>query len=778
MALKDLSLHKRLSEFATKDPGVNRLLLCVEDCFDDAINRTKTVIKHMPEYTLHDEVHLLRVVEIMGRLIPPLTLERLTPLELAGLILSAAYHDIGMAPSDSEVRALLSATDASPGEDQKRYLTIKEGYPNLLTRQKRLRKIGRNFEAQEIETWFLVQHLRRTHAERASRLLLEHYVGKMIYDGYQFAARLAEVCFSHNEDAASLRGIPAHELVRAGGEYCNWRFVAAVLRLADILDFDPKRTPPILFEHLGIRDSVSIREWKKHLAITGWDIKPGRIAFAAQCRDPVIEKCIRDFVRMIDSELLGSGAVLLEMHDPDVHDLAEQYALDLPFHVKTEDIRAAVGPSGPLYVYADLSFSLDQDRIVDLLMGLNLYQTPTLFLRELLQNAVDACRHRAALHIQRPELGLYAPHVHVKLLCQKNEWYLEVEDNGMGMEENIVRNFFARVGRSYYRSTDFLQERARHSLDFAPVSQFGIGILSVFMVGDLLTVNTRRFSETATPLSIEIANQGSLFWFNKGTRQVPGTSVRTRLLEDPVKLLRDSHGQKERLETTVARLAPHTEIPISVSQARSKQASIKEAWDVYGEKGYCLKVDVKLDAKRMVGIEGLIRVYILQGFVEKLRIEDEDYDESDEDLSDYLSHTWGKITRVFVDKSLKTGQVEHGYGTQVQSEGRWSQHGFSVAHPLFGEHTEPQVPFAFPVSYDLNVIPPLAFPLTADRNAIVLSDEARRICNGFSETISLAFFQTVGTAVVRAKERFFRKLAGDEKEESQPFLQALDKFLK
>lgn len=365
MAIKDSSLYKRLAEAATRDPVVNRLLVCVDDCFEDAVNRTKSVIKHMPEYTLHDEVHLLRVVDIMSHLIPRRTMERLTPLELAGLMLSAAYHDIGMAPSDKEVRALLGTRRVSGGNDKRRYLEVREEHPTLLKRQQYLRRVGKNFEAQEIEMWFLVEHLRRTHAERARKLLLHEYAKKMIYDNYQFAAPLADVCFSHNEDPAALRAIPAHQLVRGGGEYCNWRFVAVVLRLADILDFDPKRTPPILFEHLGIRDSVSVREWKKHLAITGWDIQPEQIAFAAQCRDPVIEKCIRDFVRMIDNELIGSRAILAEMHDSGAPDLARQYALDLPFQVETKDIQAAVGPDGPLYIFADLGFSLDQDRITD-----------------------------------------------------------------------------------------------------------------------------------------------------------------------------------------------------------------------------------------------------------------------------------------------------------------------------------------------------------------------------------------------------------------------------
>lgn len=151
---------------ASDDLGANRLLLTVEECFDDAIQRTKTVVKHMPEYTLHDEVHLVEVVRLMGCIIPERTLSKLSALELAALILSAAYHDIGMAPSDAEVRALLSS-DADPTtEEKQQYLALREAYPGLLKRQTSLRHAERHFEAQEIEAGLLVEYLRRTHTAR------------------------------------------------------------------------------------------------------------------------------------------------------------------------------------------------------------------------------------------------------------------------------------------------------------------------------------------------------------------------------------------------------------------------------------------------------------------------------------------------------------------------------------------------------------------------------------------------------------------------------------
>lgn len=180
------------------------------------------------------------------------------------------------------------------------YLSFRGAHPNLTRRQDELRSSHRDFEAQEVEAYLLSEYLRRDHAARSRSHIHDQYGNRLVYDNYDFASRLADISRSHTEDASSLNALPCWELVRAPGERCNWRFVAIVLRLADILDFDPKRTPRVLFDHLGIRSQVSVREWKKHRSITGWEIAPGRIAFAAQCRDPVIEKGIRDFVRAMD----------------------------------------------------------------------------------------------------------------------------------------------------------------------------------------------------------------------------------------------------------------------------------------------------------------------------------------------------------------------------------------------------------------------------------------------------------------------------------------------
>lgn len=812
--LTDTALWKQLKSKSEDDDAVRRLLVVVEDAFSNAVEITKLVLRFMSEYTLHDEVHLVRVVDLMGRLIPEGTFAILKPLELAALILAAAFHDIGMSPSGDEVRKLLSAKQETPSldSDVRDYLTLKYSMPHLIERQQILRKKEEHHAANEIESYFLVEHLRRTHAERGRRLIHEKYAEVFKYDNYPFAARLADVCFSHNEDATYLKKLPCWELVRAPGEYCNWRFVAAILRVADILDFDPKRTPQVLFEHIGVRNSISLREWKKHLAIAAWDIRSGRIAFSAQCNDPAIEKTIRDFARMMDNELIGVRTLLQEMHHPAEANLASRYRLELPPGVDMRDVQATTDNRGsPTYRYVDIGFTLDDESVASLLMGINLYKSKALFLREILQNAVDACKHRAAIHHQEPAHGPYEPNIVVKQVqdCDKRVW-VEIEDNGMGMDERIIRNFFARIGKSYYRSGDFLQDRARLGLTFKPVSQFGIGVLSVFMACDLLHVETRSFAENSQPLRIEIGHRGALFWFRQGDRRFPGTKMRLRLTSDPAELWLEADPQSSRkkagtketasLRSTIQALLPHVNIPVyveanDISKAITSKWSLPEFWRD-GEADGCYELIELKFGNETPGVRGRVRIILLGNrkfgfckttFLEASRSfdnEDIDHHYSYNDLRDKLTHEDGYIQRVYVDVSVKSGKTES-YGHFVDANGRWSQQGFLVRCELFGSTGTwsrnsigtTHVVFPFPIHYDIDIEGEYVLPLSIDRNSILPTPEATTVFRKLVLLIASEMFNALGAEVVKRSEAFFRKVAEDAAE-GDALLQALDDFLR
>jgi molecular chaperone HtpG len=116
--------------------------------------------------------------------------------------------------------------------------------------------------------------------------------------------------------------------------------------------------------------------------------------------------------------------------------------------------------------------------MVDLLSH-HLYGSPRVYVRELLQNAVDAITARGdadfehLVRIEPPEVT--------------GDGTLRIHDTGIGLTEPQVHELLATIGRSSKRDELGF---ARHEF----LGQFGIGLLSCFVVADRVEVTTRSFN--------------------------------------------------------------------------------------------------------------------------------------------------------------------------------------------------------------------------------------------------------------------------------------------
>ncbi|MDI6402750.1 ATP-binding protein, partial [Balneolaceae bacterium ANBcel3] len=118
----------------------------------------------------------------------------------------------------------------------------------------------------------------------------------------------------------------------------------------------------------------------------------------------------------------------------------------------------------------DLRFKVNLEGMIDLFSN-HLYSTPKVFVRELLQNAVDAitARKKREPHLEGAiYFELHEP-------SENNPGTLIVEDNGIGLTEEEVHQFLAIIGQSSKKKELFSNRD-----DF--IGQFGIGLLSCFMV--------------------------------------------------------------------------------------------------------------------------------------------------------------------------------------------------------------------------------------------------------------------------------------------------------
>ncbi|MEU0378893.1 HSP90 family protein [Streptomyces cyaneofuscatus] len=163
---------------------------------------------------------------------------------------------------------------------------------------------------------------------------------------------------------------------------------------------------------------------------------------------------------------------------------------------------------------ADRAFQVDLRGLVDLLSH-HLYSSPRVYLRELLQNAVDALTARRGLEPDAPD-GAFG----IRLFADGS--VVRVEDDGVGLSEADVHTFLATIGRSSKRADGIAEQRG----DF--IGQFGIGLLSCFLVADEIHVLSRSARTPDAP-AVEWRGHGdgsySVRTLPASARPLPGTTV-------------------------------------------------------------------------------------------------------------------------------------------------------------------------------------------------------------------------------------------------------------
>lgn len=525
------ALYKHLKE-KCEQSCQHEVLALVSEVGTFAVMRLKTVIKNMPEFTLHDETHIFNMLTIIGKIIPASTLENLSIPDLLMLILSVFLHDIGMAPEEKYILAWKNqlSDDGYDEELQKEkevFSRFRMTYTHQLADIDRLISQGDKGKAQLLEDFIVTEYIRTTHSIRARRIIANYWAGKIIYQDTDLTEDLASICFSHNVNYTYLLNMETFRLCGQDTYLCL-PFVATMLRLVDIIDFDPKRTPAVLFSHLAVKNPVSLNEWRKHQSINAWTISSKNLVFSAQCEHPAIEAAILSFCDQIDDELRNGTVVLSNLADEGMDVDVSIYKVPLPPQIDRRKIgaRRDIISGNPIYRYHNTKFSLSKKQIIDLLMGTKLYGKPEVALRELLQNSIDACLLRQKLS-ESWEVE-YTPRINVSLYTKDDIDYLQVKDNGIGMNQHIIDSYYTNVGCSYYSSREFNELITSFKSSFTPISKFGIGILSCFMVCDSMEVTTRRIKdrfECDDALHISIEGYESLFIISDSNQKEPGTNT-------------------------------------------------------------------------------------------------------------------------------------------------------------------------------------------------------------------------------------------------------------
>lgn len=605
-----------------KDDNTTSLWRVCRGIVENVSQHNKQIIAQMRDYDTHDKEHSEKVLEIIEDILGQ-NMEKLTVYELLLLYMSAYLHDSAMALPDWEYKVLKAVEGTEEYHDNTLEFTICNDYKPKHTYSEALRIIEENkdklfcydtaknyvcakptedkmteslaefmqqyeefrngyitdldkckgsvSEYMDKSRWIRSEFIRQTHHIRAVENV-ESLKGKIAdaiggFYAEKFIEDLAVICRCHGENLESVFQLPDARKDWLGGT-ANIQFLAMMLRLGDVIHFDSKRAPRSLYAEKQITDAVSYKHWNAKFQELQYKVQNTNgkviICYQAYCEDPEMYYFIQDYMGWIDNEI-DNYYVLKNRWEMNQSSENGQYC----FNIEKVD-RTDIGYDKDQFVPDnDMKFVLNQSKILELLMGIQLYKDPFLCLREIYQNALDASKCMKAYNKKKGktenltiEFGIGEEDLH-----GKKERYIYCLDHGTGMNAYIIKNYLLHIGNSYYRSKDFAKQNTDWGYDVKPTSQFGIGLLSGYMLADKIGITTIHYEESGNALSFMMEGVNEHFYYTKPKRTEAeaigdhGTLVKLYLKEEyrdkvnaeyipklPLALMSDSKKIKEYME--------------------------------------------------------------------------------------------------------------------------------------------------------------------------------------------------------------------------------------
>lgn len=400
-----------------------------------------TVRTHFPYYTRHDAHHGFRVTQRIGQVLEQKCFDPGDELSLGHvelfLLIAAAYaHDLGMTVFPGEAESLRADFDLD----------------------------GDRWEIDER----LTTYLRENHSNRGGRYIHEHADELRVPEN--LVSALDAMMRSHNLTITELEQ-KLREPFAAAERIIDVRQLAAILCIGDAIEFSDTRVLEgvLEFVRLDISEAakVSYRENRKHDCI----------------RDSL---ALDDFGQIVVNGTFAEPEVLALAHR--TFDQMEEWIrgycdIDrlsrLPrLRIRPEPFRRGLDLLGARF--ERLGVRMSKRSVIDLIASNAVWRDdPGIALRELIQNAVEACRYREH---RASRADAYRPHVRV--FFDRIHRTISVQDNGCGMSESTVLNNLLTVGNSRSRELAYTQG------NYAPIARFGVGFWSVFTIAERATIET------------------------------------------------------------------------------------------------------------------------------------------------------------------------------------------------------------------------------------------------------------------------------------------------
>jgi hypothetical protein len=502
-------LFSKLTE-DTELLAILRSLRCVVAVLAETTGRS------VPHYTDHTIRHMDALWSVAEQVLTPIEIDCLTPAEAFLLGCGFYLHDIGMAYAATE-EGLQRLKASAPYK----------GYIASLPQSLRTHS---QHQAQAIAI-----AVRQLHADAAKELAVHQIpgsAGRYLFEALSvreaWGSTCGDIASSHHWDLSRLESFFGTQSSSPlpGGRKGDLLYVCACLRLIDYAHINRERASSLDRAFRSPLNVESLVHWLAQEHIDGPLRDRDELVYRAANPIASVDAwwLYYEMISGLDSEIRSVKRMLEQRREEH-----KKIALNGVRGISSPEEAAKLIPTaGFLPIEVNLRAG-SIDRLVELLAGETLYgPNPMAAVRELVQNARDAVLLKAEVATQEADRALLNLPITVSLNTTSNLATLEVVDYGIGMTRRVMTDYLIAIASNYWTSQFANDFPAVAERGFKSAGKFGIGFLSVFMLGEEVQVESNRTGGDRYRLSLRgVGRRGEL-------RQVEaaggsGTAIRIKL---------------------------------------------------------------------------------------------------------------------------------------------------------------------------------------------------------------------------------------------------------
>ncbi len=527
LSLGELKIYKELKqrESSSAIMYAGTLFPIVSDA-----NEILSYIKKLfPEYPDHGLDHSFRILNYIASILTDKEIRDMTDTELFCLILSALFHDTGMALFESGEK-----DDTRENHHYKSELVINKYFEE---------KLQLLTNADRIKTAVLFA------CKSHNRLLDDLYKGKQfeITDNIAF-------------------------------DKVRYSLLAVLIRIGDLMDLENMRSNKFVLSLLeNTFDKDALAHNLRHQNIVFYDYTPEKIDIEVIADNVTQHKIWLTWFNYLENDILRANTYLNNIHFP-----------KLQYKITKSD--------GAMYNVQELRFEIDEKGGIWDIISQSIYTNKLDFLRELLQNAIDATLMKIynnpsiTLNSKSPRswtIKRNGEDIVVGYSEKNNQLY--VIDNGIGMSTMDLTNFLFKISGSGKADPDI-----RH-FDFPGIAKFGIGFISCLVNAENIKIYTKKDTDKYLHYVTLESNSNLAFMEDEKCTDFVGTTIVLSLKNQFT-----FSDIKEYLNRTFKYSSVGiTYINIDLIESFSKSQSMDENYYLLSKKPYLLKnVFTTTDEKR------------------------------------------------------------------------------------------------------------------------------------------------------------------------------------